>query len=53
MRKRMIQTVALLLLVVLGLGGAKFMQIRAAMAQGAAWQPPPEAVSTTVAHVEE
>jgi membrane fusion protein (multidrug efflux system) len=29
------------------------MQIRAAMAQGAAWQPPPEAVSTTVAHVEE
>jgi len=53
MRKQMIQTVALLLLVVLGLGGAKFMQIRAAMAQGAAWQPPPEAVSTTVAHVEE
>src|ERR1041385_2754791 len=53
MRKQMIQTVALLLIVVLGLGGAKFMQIRAAMAQGAAWQPPPEAVSTTVAHVEE
>ena len=53
MRRRMIQAVALLLLVVLGLGGAKFMQIRAAMAQGAAWQPPPEAVSTTVAHVEE
>jgi membrane fusion protein (multidrug efflux system) len=53
MRRQMIQTVALLLLVVLGLGGAKFMQIRAAMAQGAAWQPPPEAVSTTVAHVEE
>ena len=53
MRKRMIQTVALLLIVVVGLGAAKFLQIRAAMAAGAAWQPPPEAVSTTIAHVEE
>ena len=53
MRKQMIQTVTLLLVVVGGLGAAKFLQIQAAMAQGAAWQPPPEAVSTTVAHVEE
>src|SRR5262249_4608188 len=53
MRKRMIQTVMVLLVLVGGLGPLKFMQIRTAMAQGAAWQPPPEAVSTTVAHVED
>ena len=41
MRKQMIQTVTVLVLVVIGLGSAKFLQIRAAMAQGAGWQPPP------------
>src|SRR5262245_49987816 len=53
MPKRMLQTLAALLVVVGGLGAAKFFQIRAAMAQGAAWQPPPEAVSTIVASVED
>src|SRR5262245_31202328 len=52
MPKRMLQTLAALLVVVGGLGALKFFQIRAAMAQGAAWQPPPEAVSTIVAHEE-
>jgi membrane fusion protein (multidrug efflux system) len=53
MRKRMIQTLAALLILIGGLGAAKFMQIRTAMAQGAAWQPPPEAVSTMVAKIED
>jgi len=53
MRKRMIQTLMVLLVLVGGLGTLKFMQIRTAMAQGAAWQPPPEAVSTAIAHVED
>ena len=52
MRKRMIQTLAVLVLLIGGLGTVKFLQIRTAMAQGAAWQPPPEAVSTIVAKVE-
>ena len=52
MRMRMIKTLAILLVVVGGLGALKFFQIRAAMAQGAAWQPPPEAVSTIVAREE-
>jgi len=52
MRKRMIQTLTVLLVLVGGLGTVKFMQIKTAMAQGAAWQPPPEAVSTIVAKVE-
>jgi membrane fusion protein (multidrug efflux system) len=49
----MIQTLAALLILIGGLGTAKFMQIRTAMAQGAAWQPPPEAVSTMVAKIED
>jgi membrane fusion protein (multidrug efflux system) len=48
----MINTLAVLLLFIGGIGLVKFFQIKAAMAQGAAWQPPPEAVSTIVAHVE-
>ena len=52
MRKRMILTVAALLLFVAAIGTVKFLQIRAAMAQGAAWQPPPEAVTTIVAKSE-
>jgi membrane fusion protein (multidrug efflux system) len=43
---------AILLVLIGGIGTLKFLQIRTAMAQGAAWQPPPEAVSTIVAHVE-
>jgi membrane fusion protein (multidrug efflux system) len=34
---------------VLGIGALKFFQIRAAIAQGASFQPPPEAVTTVVA----
>ena len=52
MRKRMIITLAALAAFVAGIGMVKFFQIKAAMAQGASWQPPPEAVTTVVAHVE-
>src|SRR6266568_3094183 len=52
MRKRMIITLAALAAFVAGIGLVKFLQIKAAMAQGASWQPPPEAVTTIVAHVE-
>ena len=52
MRKRMIITLAALVAFVVGIGMVKFFQIKAAMAQGASWQPPPEAVTTVVAHVE-
>ena len=52
MRKRLLQTASVLLVLVGGIGTVKFFQIKAAMAQGAAWQPPPEAVSTIVAQVE-
>jgi membrane fusion protein (multidrug efflux system) len=34
------------------IGGFKFFQIKAAIAQGSHWQPPPEAVTTTVAKIE-
>jgi len=37
------------MLFVAGLGFVKFKQIQTAIAQGAAFQPPPEAVTTTVA----
>ena len=52
MAKRMI-----LMLLVMGaftaaIGGLKFQQVRAAMAQGASFQPPPEAVTTIVARQE-
>jgi len=52
MRKRMIITLAALVAVIAGIGTVKFFQIKAAMAQGASWQPPPEAVTTVVAHGE-
>ena len=52
MRGRMLKTLAVLLVLVGGIGAVKVFQIKAAMAQGAAWQPPPEAVSTIVAQVE-
>jgi len=37
---------------VVTIGLLKFFQIKAAIAQGASWQPPPEAVSTVVAQEE-
>jgi membrane fusion protein, multidrug efflux system len=53
MAKRMIAMLTVTLLVVGGLGFVKFQQIQTAMAQGAAFQPPPEAVTTIVAQQEE
>jgi membrane fusion protein (multidrug efflux system) len=53
MKKRMLLIGALVLLVVGALGAVKFMQIKAAIAQGMAWAPPPEAVTTIVARSEE
>jgi membrane fusion protein, multidrug efflux system len=53
MLKRMIAMLAVVLFVIAGLGFVKFRQIQTAMAQGAAFQPPPEAVTTIVAQQEE
>jgi membrane fusion protein, multidrug efflux system len=53
MAKRMIVMVTVTALFVAGLGFVKFKQIQTAIAQGAAFQPPPEAVTTIVAHEEE
>ena len=53
MGKRMLIMLAAMLLVVVSLGFVKFTQIRTAMAQGAAWRPPPEAVTTIVARDED
>ena len=49
MAKRMILTVAVTIAILAGLGFVKFKQIQTAIAQGAAFQPPPEAVTTIVA----
>ena len=53
MAKRMIVMLAVTALFVAGLGFVKFRQIQTAIAQGAAFQPPPEAVTTIVAQQEE
>jgi membrane fusion protein (multidrug efflux system) len=53
MAKRMVLTLIVLLAIVGALGFVKFRQIQVAMAQGAAFQPPPEAVTTIVAAREE
>jgi membrane fusion protein, multidrug efflux system len=53
MLKRMIGMLTVVLFVIAGLGFVKFRQIQTAMAQGAAFQPPPEAVTTIVAQQEE
>ena len=52
MLKRMIAMLAATLVIVAGLGFVKFKQIQVAIAQGAAFQPPPEAVTTIVASQE-
>ena len=49
MGKRMIVMLTVTLALVAGLGFVKFQQIQTAIAQGAAFQPPPEAVTTIVA----
>src|SRR5213594_1067558 len=53
MAKRMIVMLTATALFVAGLGFVKFRQIQTAIAQGAAFQPPPEAVTTIVARQED
>jgi len=53
MAKRMFVMLTVTLLLVGGLGFVKFKQIQTAIAQGAAFQPPPEAVTTIVAAQEQ
>ncbi len=53
MRKRMLIVVGAMVLLIVALGSSKYFQIRAAMAEFAAFQPPPEAVTTVVASAEE
>jgi membrane fusion protein (multidrug efflux system) len=52
MVKRMILMLTATAAVITGLGFVKFQQIQEAIAQGAAFQPPPEAVTTIVARQE-
>jgi len=52
MFKRMAITIGVMVLILGGLGFVKFKQIQIAIAQGASFQPPPEAVTTIVAKQE-
>jgi membrane fusion protein (multidrug efflux system) len=52
MWKRMIGMLTVTMVIVAGLGFVKFQQIQTAIAEGAAFQPPPEAVTTVVAQEE-
>lgn len=52
MVKRMLVMLVVTIALVGGLGFVKFQQIQTAIAQGAAFQPPPEAVTTVVAKEE-
>ena len=52
MAKRMILMLAVMATLVGGLGFVKFRQIKTAVAHGASFQPPPEAVTTIVAKQE-
>ena len=49
MMKRMLLMLAVMIVIIAGLGFVKFQQIQTAIAQGASFQPPPEAVTTIVA----
>lgn len=53
MKKRMILMVAGMMAFIAVVGSVKFFQVRAAIAQYASFQPPPEAVTTTVAEAGE
>jgi len=48
MAKRMILTLGIMVAIVATLGFVKFRQIQVAIAQGSAYQPPPDAVTTIV-----
>src|SRR5687768_12134605 len=49
MRKRMILMLAVVIAFIAIIGSMKYFQIRTAMAQQGSYQPPPEAVTTTIA----
>jgi membrane fusion protein (multidrug efflux system) len=49
MLKRLLLTLTVMVAIIAGLGFVKFKQIQTAIAQGAAYRPPPEAVTTVVA----
>jgi membrane fusion protein (multidrug efflux system) len=49
MMKRMLLMLAVMTVIIASLGFVKFHQIQTAIAQGASFQPPPEAVTTIVA----
>ena len=51
--KRMILVLVVVFGIIAGLGFLKFRQIQTAMAEGAAFQPPPEAVTTIIAQQED
>src|SRR5262245_24443086 len=53
MAKRMFVTVAVMVAILAALGFVKFRQIQTAIAQAAAFQPPPETVTTVVVKQEE
>jgi membrane fusion protein (multidrug efflux system) len=53
MKKRMFLMLIVAIAFLALIGGFKFVQIRAAIAQGGSFQPPPEAVTTVVAKAEE
>ena len=53
MVKRMILMLSVMAAIIAGLGFVKFRQIQTAIAEGAAFQPPPEAVTTTVAALDD
>jgi len=52
MVKRLIVTLGVMVLFIGALGFVKFRQIQTAMAQAASFQPPPDAVTTVIAHEE-
>jgi membrane fusion protein (multidrug efflux system) len=52
MVKRLIVTLGVILVFAGALGFVKFRQIQTAMAQAASFQPPPDAVTTVIAHEE-
>ncbi len=53
MAKRMRIMLLIVGLFIVAVGTYKFLQIRAAIAQGSSWQPPPETVTTVVAREED
>src|SRR5256884_9931360 len=52
MAKRMLFMLAVVIVVVAGLGFVKYKQIQTAIAQGSSFAPPPDAVTTVIANTE-